>query len=76
MKLLNVRLINDGEVKDRVDLEIDGKQIKAVTPSAEHASDDSANPDMSDTLDLAGGTVIPGLLNLHVHMMLDAGNNP
>lgn len=76
MKLLNVRLIDNGEVKDRVDLEIEGTQVKAVTPSAEHASDDAANPDMTDTLDLAGKTVIPGLINLHVHMMLDAGNNP
>lgn len=76
MKLLNVRLIDNGEVKERVDLEIEGTRIKSVTPSAEHASAAETNPGMADTLDLAGKTVIPGLINLHVHMLLDAGNNP
>ena len=76
MKLLNVRLIDNGEVKDRVDLEIEGTQVKSVTPSAEHASNSETNPGLAGALDLAGKTVIPGLINLHVHMLLDAGNNP
>jgi imidazolonepropionase-like amidohydrolase len=76
MKLLNVRLISDGEVRERVDLEIEGTQIKSVTPSGEHAATSTENPDTADIIDLAGKTVIPGLINLHVHILLDAGNNP
>jgi imidazolonepropionase-like amidohydrolase len=76
MKLLNVRLIDDGEVKERVDLEIEEGRIKAVTPSSEHASGGSENPELADSLDLAGKTLIPGLINLHVHIMLDAGDCP
>lgn len=76
MKLLNVRLIDDGEVKERVDLEIEGTRIKAVSPTGEHAAANGDNPAMADSLDLAGQTVIPGLINLHIHIMMDAGNNP
>ena len=76
MKLLNVRLIDDGEVKERVDLEIEDGRVKAVTASSEHASGGSENPELADSLDLAGKTLLPGLINLHVHLLLDAGNNP
>jgi imidazolonepropionase-like amidohydrolase len=76
MKLLNVRLIDNGAVQERVDLEIEGTQIKAVTPTGEHAAANGNNPAMTDSLDLAGKTVIPGLINLHIHIMMDAGNNP
>lgn len=76
MKLLNARLIDDGEVHERVDLEIEDGRIKAVTPSADHAESNGDNPQMADSLDLTGKTLLPGLMNLHVHIMLDAGNNP
>ncbi len=76
MKLLNVRVIDNGEVFERVDIELEGETVKSVTPSGEHAAADSANPAMADTLDLSGLTVLPGLMNLHIHIMCDAGNNP
>jgi imidazolonepropionase-like amidohydrolase len=77
MKLLNVRLISDGKVQERVDIEIgeDGR-VAAVTPSAQHATKVSENPAMHDAHDLAGLTILPGLIDLHVHLLLDAGNNP
>ncbi len=77
MKLLNVRLIDDGKVSERVDIELEGPQLKRVSVSTEHASSDNpANPQMTDVLDLAGKTVLPGLINLHIHILMDAGNNP
>ncbi len=76
MKLLNVRLIDDGQVQERVDIEVMDGCIKSVTPSAEHAARQATNPAMDDTLDMSGMTVLPGLINLHIHLMFDAGNNP
>lgn len=76
MKLLNVRLIDDGKISDRVDIEIEGEKVSAITPSAEHAAVIAENPAMSDTYDLQGLTALPGLINLHIHLLMDAGNNP
>lgn len=77
MKLLNARLIDGtGAVHERVDIELDGKNFDNITPSAEQASTDPANPQMSHVVDLEGKTVIPGMFNCHVHMTLDASGNP
>lgn len=77
MKLLNLRLIDGvGNLTERVDIEIEGDKFKSITPSAEHASSEAANPAMADTLDLRGYTALPGLFNCHVHMTLDATANP
>ena len=76
MKLLNVRVIDDGKVQERVNLEIEGDHIATVTTAGEVAQADSTNPALADALDLSGYTVMPGLINLHIHIMLDAGNNP
>ncbi|HEX2913909.1 MAG TPA: amidohydrolase family protein [Chloroflexia bacterium] len=76
MKLLNVRLIDNGNIHERVDIEIEEGRIKGVSRSGEHASTDSVNPEVAGSLDLAGMTVIPGLINMHIHILMDAGNNP
>lgn len=76
MKLLNARLIDDGQIYERVDIELEDSRIKSVTPSGEHGASDTINSAMDDTLDLAGMTVIPGLMDLHIHILFDAGNNP
>ncbi len=78
MKLLNARLIDAGQVQERVDLEIDPAtgRVTSVTPSVSQAAANGTNPEMADSLDLAGLTVLPGLIDLHIHIMMDAGNNP
>lgn len=50
---------------------IDGQQIAAVVPAAELGSEDAAA-----ALDLPGKTVIPGLINNHVHLVLPGDNTP
>jgi imidazolonepropionase-like amidohydrolase len=76
MKLLNTRLIDDGQSYERVDIELEDSRIKSVTPSGDHAARDATNPGLGDALDLAGLTVIPGLMDMHIHILFDAGNNP
>ena len=76
MRLLNLRSISDGQVQERIDLELDNDRIKSITPSGTVASADTANPEVKDSYDLSGYTVLPGLMNLHIHIMMDAGNNP
>lgn len=76
MKLLNARLIDDGQIYERVDIELEDSRVKSVTSSGEHGASDTTNPGVDDTLDLAGMTVIPGLMDLHIHILFDAGNNP
>jgi len=50
---------------------IDGQQIAAVVPVAELSTEDAAA-----ALKLPGKTVIPGLINNHVHLVLPGDNTP
>jgi imidazolonepropionase-like amidohydrolase len=77
MKLLNVRLIDGaGNLRERVDLEIEGDRISRISESGEHASSGAENPAMQDTFDLKGQTVTPGLFNCHIHIFADASGDP
>ncbi len=75
MILDNVRLIDGtGRVWERAAIRIDGDRIAEVVQAA---TDGSAWPSRggdpaTDILDLEGRTVIPGLINCHTHLCLDA----
>lgn len=71
MILHNVRLIDGtGQVWERADIAIEGKQIAAVSVEA------LAKPGISEVIDLTGQTVIPGLINCHIHICLEPGADP
>jgi imidazolonepropionase-like amidohydrolase len=75
MKLLNARLIDGkGGVSERVDITLEDNRFGEISASAEHASAESTNPQMHETLDLSGKTVIPGLFNCHIHMIVGPFN--
>ncbi len=77
MKLLNLRLIDGiGNLKERVDVEIEDGRISSITASAEHAAPSTENPAMADVLDMQGMTATPGLFNCHIHILLDGSANP
>ncbi len=76
MRLLNARFIDQGIVQDRVDVEIENDRIKSITPSSQIATPEAVNPDLAEVIDLAGHTILAGLIDLHIHIMMDAGNNP
>src|SRR5579859_2158929 len=49
---------------------IDGERIVAVT------SGSGALPDGADVVELAGATLLPGLIDTHVHLAFDASTDP
>ncbi len=68
MLLRNAHLIDgSGAVHQATDILIREKEIAAIGPGL---TDDGT------VWDLAGATVIPGLINCHVHMLMDAGVDP
>jgi len=68
MLLRNAHLIDGtGAVHDRLDIAIAGEQISALGRSL---------PPQEEVWDLQGAAVIPGLINAHVHLFLDAGPDP
>jgi imidazolonepropionase-like amidohydrolase len=56
-------------VRERVTIEIRGGLIASITDSADETPADEA-------LDVAGRTVIPGLIDAHVHVMSDLERSP
>ena len=73
MILNSVRLIDGaGRVWARAAVHITGERIDAVT---EPVGPEAGQPD-AEILDLAGKTVIPGLINCHVHMCIDGSADP
>lgn len=68
MLLRNARLIDGtGRLLDRTDIRIEGYRIGAIGRGL---------PPQKEEWDLDGATVIPGLINAHVHLALDAGPDP
>ena len=66
MILNNVRLVDGtGRVWDSAAVQIDGARIAAVTEAVDPAAGDG------EVLDLAGKTVMPGMINAHTHLCLD-----
>lgn len=59
----------DGErvLQDGATVLVDDGRIMGVEPAA------FAVPDAVDVIDIAGGTVLPGLVNCHVHLCGDSG---
>ena len=73
MILNNVRLIDGaGRVWEKVAIHIDGERIGAITdPVMGSVSGPTEPAPAQEILDLAGKTVIPGLINCHAHVCLD-----
>lgn len=70
MILHNLRLIDGtGRVWERAAIRIDGERVAAVTEGQASATHE-------ESLDLGGRTVIPGLINCHVHLCLDGTPDP
>jgi len=63
--LRNARVItmNGDEVMEQADLLIDGPRIVRIAPSG-------TIPEAAETLDLSGKTVMPGLVDVHMHVRL------
>jgi imidazolonepropionase-like amidohydrolase len=73
LTLTNVRLIDGtgSQPRDNVVVTVRGGRIEGVRAGGEQAADDGA-----ETLDLGGRTLLPGLINAHCHITMDAGPDP
>ena len=78
MILYNLRLIDGtGRVWERAAIRIDGERVAAVTEERVAAvTEGQASATEEESLDLGGRTVIPGLINCHVHLCLDGTPDP
>ena len=75
MILNNARLIDGtGRVWDRASIRVEGERIASVD-DVSSASEPPAPPD-ADVVDLAGKTLMPGLINCHTHICLDGSPDP
>ena len=76
MRLINARLIDGrGNLWERATIKVRDGVITAVDAGGDAPTDDAANP--PDTVfDLAGKTVLPGLFDCHIHIMMDASADP
>lgn len=74
--LTNVRLIDGtgSQAREQVTITVNNGRIVRVTQGADASSDPQA--ETRQTLDLGGRTLMPGLINSHVHIMMDAGPEP
>lgn len=74
--LTNARLIDGtgSQAREQVTLTVHNGRIARIM-QGEDASDDP-QVEAGQTLDLGGRTLMPGLINSHVHIMMDAGPEP
>ena len=73
MYLVNSRVITmAGAIHGRAMLHLNEGRIAAVIPNGTPPADTAP----SDILDLSGKTVLPGLINCHMHILLDASPDP
>jgi len=63
-------IIGDGRVIDKGTVVVDGDCITAVEESGTALCGDS------ETIDLEGKSILPGLIDCHVHLCLDGSQNP
>jgi len=62
--------IGDGRISDKATVIVEGERIARV------ASGDAPLPRGARRVDLAGGMLLPGLIDCHVHFCLDGGPDP
>ncbi|MBD3306947.1 hypothetical protein GF339_11025, partial [candidate division KSB3 bacterium] len=62
-------IIGDGRYLDRADLQLRGERIHRIARQLEPAQHEPV-------LDLAGHTILPGLMDAHVHLMFSGGPDP
>lgn len=71
--LTNARLIDGtgSAPKERATIVVNNGRITSVLDGAS-----AAEIEAKETVDLGGRTLLPGLINAHVHIMMDAGPDP
>ncbi|MBM4351375.1 MAG: amidohydrolase family protein [Deltaproteobacteria bacterium] len=64
-------IIGNGEVIERGTVVVDGQLVKSVGPSKKYP------PSKKDTVfDVSGKTVLPGLIDAHIHICVDGSPDP
>ena len=69
MRIDNVRVLDvaNGMLTEPTTIVLDGTRILAIGRTEEHTR---------ERIDAGGATALPGLINLHVHLSLDASSDP
>ena len=64
-------IIGNGEVIERGTVVVDGNSVKFVGPAKKYT------PSKKDTVfDISGKTVLPGLIDAHIHICVDGSPDP
>jgi imidazolonepropionase-like amidohydrolase len=72
--LRDARVVDGRGVRaERADVRIEGGRIEGVQPSGERRDEP---PGGAEVVDLAGASVVPGLMNAHAHISLDGSADP
>jgi imidazolonepropionase-like amidohydrolase len=77
IEIRDVRVVDGvaNTARDHVDVAVDGERISAIEPHdptrAEPRPADAAGPSAATTIDGAGRTLVPGLIDAHAHYTFD-----